>query len=52
MSQVMGFAVLYRVRLHPGMEVQYIDAWSRVTKALRAERGGLGSRLHRGPDGI
>jgi len=52
MSQVINFAVLYRVRLHSGMEGQYISAWSRVTKALRAERGGLGSRLHRGPEGI
>jgi hypothetical protein len=49
---VLGFAVIYRVRLHPGMESQYIAAWSRVTERLRAERGGLGSRLHRGPEGI
>ena len=52
MFQLVGFAVLYRVRLRPGMEGQYINAWSRVTKALRAERGGQGSRLHRGPEGI
>ena len=49
---VSGFAVLYRVRLHPGMESQYIQAWSRITERLRVERGGLGSRLHRGPEGI
>ena len=47
-----GFAVLYRVRLHPGMEHAYVSAWGRVTAALRTQRGGLGSRLHRGPDDI
>ncbi len=52
MSAPLGFAVIYRMRLHPGMESQYISAWSTVTKRLRAERGGMGSRLHRGPEGI
>jgi hypothetical protein len=47
-----GFTVLYRWVLRPGMEQQFIDAWSRVTLALRQERGSLGSRLHRGPDGL
>jgi hypothetical protein len=47
-----GFVVLYRWVLRAGMEAQFVDAWSRVTVALRAERGSLGSRLHRGPDGI
>ncbi len=52
MSAPLGFAVIYRVRLHPGMEAQYVSAWSTLTKRLRAERGGLGSRLHRGPEDI
>ncbi len=44
--------VLYRWRLHPGKEESFTQAWSRVTELLRAQRGSLGSRLHRGPDGI
>lgn len=52
MSALFGFAVIYRARLHPGMESQYISAWSTVTKRMRAERGGMGSRLHRGPEGV
>jgi hypothetical protein len=46
-----GFAVLYRWRLHPGMEASFIEAWSQVSQELRL-RGSLGSRLHRGPEGI
>lgn len=47
-----GFAVIYRARIHPGKEDAYVAAWSRITELLRSERGALGSRLHRGPDGI
>lgn len=47
-----GFVVLYRWRLHPGKESSFIEAWSRVSDLLRAERGSLGSRLHRGSDGL
>ena len=46
------FCALYRCRLHPGAEDAFVRAWSRVTRLLREERGSLGSRLHRGPDGI
>jgi heme-degrading monooxygenase HmoA len=46
------FIVLYRWRLHPGSEASFIEAWSRVSDALRSERGSLGSRLHRGGDGL
>ena len=46
------FIVLYRWRLHPGREESFIAAWSRITEILRAERGSLGSRLHRGSDGL
>lgn len=46
------FCAIYRWRLHPGSEEAFVQAWSRVTQLLRAERGSLGSRLHRGPDGI
>jgi hypothetical protein len=47
-----GFAVLYRWRLHPGRESSFVDAWSRISKLLREERGSLGSRLHHGADGL
>jgi len=47
-----GFVVLYRWRLHAGAEQAFVDAWSRITARLRAERGSLGSRLHRGTDGL
>lgn len=52
MARGPGFAVIYRARIHPGKEDAYIAAWSRITELLRSERGALGSRLHRGPDGI
>ena len=44
--------VLYRWRLRPGSEASFIEAWSRVTESLRSRAGSLGSRLHRGNDGI
>lgn len=47
-----GFAVLYRWRLKPGKEAQFVDAWSRVTQHYVRHRGGQGSRLHRGLDGV
>ena len=47
-----GFVVLYRWRLHPGTEDSFISAWSRVSELMLTERGSLGSRLHRGSDGL
>jgi heme-degrading monooxygenase HmoA len=47
-----GFAVLYRWRLHESAEASFIQAWSRVSALLLSERGSLGSRLHRGSDGL
>lgn len=47
-----GFVVLYRWRLHPGSEESFVDAWSRITALLRDSGGSLGSRLHRGSDGL
>jgi hypothetical protein len=47
-----GFVVLYRWRLHPGLETSFVEAWSRITELLRDAGGSLGSRLHRGSDGI
>ena len=48
----LGFVVLYRWRLRAGLEPSFVEAWSRVTEALRTAGGSLGSRLHRGNDGI
>lgn len=45
------FIVLYRWRLRPGAEKTFVEGWARLTELLRA-RGSLGSRLHRGSDGI
>ena len=52
MSNGPGLAVIYRFRLHAGAEETFVAAWSRITQVLQAERGGLGSRLHRGPEGV
>jgi hypothetical protein len=48
----LGFCVIYRARVHPDKEAKYIAAWSTLTSLIRAQRGGLGSRLHKGTDGI
>ncbi|WP_051836986.1 antibiotic biosynthesis monooxygenase family protein [Streptomyces sp. NRRL F-2580] len=45
------FAVIYRWRLHPGLEQQFADGWHRVTAAMHARCGSYGSRLHRADDG-
>ena len=47
-----GFAVLYRWRLHEGAEESFVNAWSRVSELLLSKGGSLGSRLHRGPEGL
>lgn len=47
-----GFAVLYRWKLRPGSEASFIAAWSRISELLFTQRGSLGSRLHRGSDGL
>lgn len=48
----LGFCVIYRARVHVDKEARYVAAWSRLTLLLRTERGALGSRLHRGSDGL
>ena len=52
MIEGLGFCVIYRARVHPDKEAKYIAAWSKLTRLIRSERGGLGSRLHRGEDGL
>jgi heme-degrading monooxygenase HmoA len=46
------FLVLYRWRLKPEKEKQFVEAWSEVTGFIRTEYDSLGSRLHRGSDGL
>lgn len=43
---------LYRWRIKPGLEKQFVDSWSVITSFYRDNAGSLGSRLHRGSDGI
>lgn len=45
------FTAIYRWRLRPGMEEQFIDGWQRVTAAILAACGSYGSRLHKCSDG-
>jgi hypothetical protein len=46
------FIALYRWKIKPGKEQQFIEAWSEVTAYYREKWDSLGSRLHRGDDGI
>lgn len=43
---------MYRFKIKPGREADFVESWSAVTVALRDTRGALGSRLHRSPDGL
>ena len=44
--------LLYRWRIKPEKEAQFIEGWSEVTEFLRENFDSLGSRLHRGSDGL
>jgi heme-degrading monooxygenase HmoA len=47
------FAVLYRWRVKPELEQQFVDSWSEITAKYRDSfEGARGSRLHRGSDGF
>jgi 2-polyprenyl-6-methoxyphenol hydroxylase-like FAD-dependent oxidoreductase len=46
------FTVLYKWRLKPRLEQQFIDAWSEITVYYRENAGSFGSRLHHGDDGL
>ncbi len=46
------FVVLYRWRVRPNLEQQFVENWSARTAYLREKYDSLGSRLHRGSDGI
>jgi hypothetical protein len=45
-------AVIYRWRLRSGHEDEFVAAWERVTRAIHAQCGSYGSRLHRCDDGL
>ncbi|MBX7173778.1 MAG: antibiotic biosynthesis monooxygenase [Pyrinomonadaceae bacterium] len=46
------FIALYRWRVKSGKEEQFITAWSKITAYYRENWDSLGSRLHRGNDGL
>lgn len=46
------YIVLYRWRIKPECEDQFIEGWSDVTRFYAEKFDSLGSRLHRGDDGV
>jgi hypothetical protein len=46
------YIVLYRWRVKPELEAQFVEAWSEVTRFYVENFDSLGSRLHCGDDGI
>lgn len=46
------FVVLYRWRIKPELEKEFIEGWSEVTEYFVENSASLGSRLHRGADGV
>ncbi|MEG3193046.1 antibiotic biosynthesis monooxygenase [Lysobacter sp. D1-1-M9] len=46
------FVVLYRWRVRPGFEDQFVQGWRGVSRAYKRDRGALGARLHQGTDGL
>lgn len=43
---------MFRWRLHSGKEASFVQAWSALSELFLLKHGSLGSRLHKGPDGI
>lgn len=46
------FAVIYRGHLKPDTEAEYIKCWKLIASYFVAERGALGSTLHKTDDGM
>lgn len=47
------FTVIYRLRVKPELENQFVESWRTITEYyLNNFEGALGSRLHRGSDGL
>ncbi len=45
-------AVLYRWKIRPGKEAEFVDAWAKATRRTQHFCGSYGSRLHQSQDGI
>lgn len=46
------FAVLYKWRIDPRLEQQFVEGWSEITRHYLDNSGSHGSRLHKGSDGL
>ena len=46
------FCVIYRWRIKNELEQEFIESWTEITRFFIEQRGGLGSRLHRGEGGL
>ena len=46
------FVAVYRFVVHPGTESAFEAAWRALTDLIYRHQGSLGSRLHRGEDGV
>lgn len=46
------FIALYKWRIDPEKEEDFIDAWSAITRYYRTNYHSSGSRLHKGSDGL
>lgn len=46
------FAVIYRSYIKSGRESEYREAWNAVARYFIAQRGAIGSSLHRTSDGL
>lgn len=46
------FIIVYRWRVKPEKEQQFIESWAEITAYYRENCDSLGSRLHRGNDGL
>ena len=44
--------ILYRWRVDPFLEDQFVESWKAITVHYLERCGSLGSRLHRGGDGL
>jgi quinol monooxygenase YgiN len=41
------FAVIYKFKIHPEKEDDFVQSWSDLTEFIKTHEGGLGSRLHK-----
>ena len=46
------FCAVYRFEVRKDMEGQFTLAWRKLTELIYRHKGSLGSRLHRGSDGV